>query len=1088
MPGKVSRPCVSPAMSTEQISKFQPDRTLYLRGFTGVGSAAALYGASPTGFQVAGVFRDMADFCVLVLYDADNIFEHYSVRYLPNFDLSGIILSFNVGYRGLQPLDSSKYSWIDWSQLDVIRKDESTTRIPLWDHAIFVSGNYSVAQGTYTISAPNGCTVYDRITLFVNNASFDFVAGGGEAAGYVAQTLADAINNYDWSTFANHSISVIASADSSGKLTLKNARTGKAKVSGATVVWTEGIKFPGIAPESTIYLGGVAYVVAAVTSPTSLTLTALAQAVDGRTVPYLAESGGSDGNSVSTYMVIRPGNLTLAVDQSRVQLSGGNSDDVVWNISLDFSALGIDQIRQAWITFAPQLAAASVYSDTEWTATFSNWVVQDALNKRFLQCAGPASLRIGNDADNACQYAGSGWSLMPANNYWQGFGQVTSTLGDSVTITYTAGSTHDLYLGTSFFPNRATLAVSLDSDAPTELSCSLAVTSELVARRLLRSSVPAGVHSVSIKTTTAGQFLFDYLEAAVPSDFPDAAVIYGNVSPALDYDTDATYKVSPQRLLWHLTKLGFRGQVNEYLGVFWWNQRKRVGGLWNSAVASFAGTWAPGDVATLALGSGASRFPMHKSVTTWDTVDTIATHFVQYINSASVSMWAEKTGPGQLTIHTRTPNWGDILDLTQDQPSASGTVTSTGNLNVGVDGIWQIDPSAANPINFPVRAWHSDFFSLAAAQNLAVTTSFSMELVNPPDDGTAANTWIARYADGTPVTTDTGFAKLSSSQCPPIPAIATFQKAVYKEIAGLQSGAGLVPWLQFGEFLWWFFSSMSQPVGYCSYTDPVSIGLANPHGMQTGDRVVLTGIRGCNSANGTWTITVTDPYHFTIPVSANGAWVTGSGRVVGGSMAYYDPVTAAAAQSALGRPLFRFTCQDDDPTVNGGADVNFLANQLKAHIDAIRTEVLAAYPTAKFEILYPNDVNNPVCYSGEYVPSPQGGRLNAAVNLPAPWRTKATSGFDRFKVEALSWSAQYHHLDLAEEAIYFALTSPMSWDIADVAYLVPWFNGGCPWPAEFRLADSRGIALINFWAYDHLAMMSWQIPIPTPTRRSFFAG
>jgi hypothetical protein len=369
-----------------------------------------------------------------------------------------------------------------------------------------------------------------------------------------------------------------------------------------------------------------------------------------------------------------------------------------------------------------------------------------------------------------------------------------------------------------------------------------------------------------------------------------------------------------------------------------------------------------------------------------------------------------------------------------------------------------------------------------------VTTSFSMELVNPPDDKTAGNTWIARYANGNPVTTDTGFAQLASSQCPPIPTVARFQKSVFKEMARLQSQAGLVPWLQFGEFLWWFFSSMSQPLGYCSYTDPISIGLANPHGMQTGDRVVLTGVRGCTSANGTWTITVTDPYHFTIPVSANGSWVTGSGRAVGGSMAYYDPVTAAAAQSALGRPLYRFTCQDDDPTVNGGADITFLANQLKTHIDTIRAEVLGAFPNAKFEILYPNDVNNSACYSGEYVPSPQGGRLNAAANLPAAWRTKGTSGFDRFKVEALSWSAQYHHLDLAEKAIYFALTSPMSWSTSDVAYLVPWFNGSCAWPAEFRFADSRGIALINFWAYDHLAMMSWQLPIPTPTRRSFFAG
>jgi hypothetical protein len=205
-------------------------------------------------------------------------------------------------------------------------------------------------------------------------------------------------------------------------------------------------------------------------------------------------------------------------------------------------------------------------------------------------------------------------------------------------------------------------------------------------------------------------------------------------------------------------------------------------------------------------------------------------------------------------------------------------------------------------------------------------------------------------------------------------------------------------------------------------------------------------------------------------------------------MAYYDVITSAAAQRSLGRPLFKFTCQDDDPTVNGGADAKFLAAQLKAQVDAIRTEVLAYYPDAKFEVLYPNDVNNPVCYLGENVQYPQGGRLNAAVNLPSEWKTKAGSGLDRFKVEALSWGAQYLNLDLAEQAINFASTPNLSWDVSDVAYLVPWFNGTCPWPYEFHTACARGLAVINFWAYDHLSLMSWPLPFPAPTRRSFRAG
>jgi hypothetical protein len=307
-------------------------------------------------------------------------------------------------------------------------------------------------------------------------------------------------------------------------------------------------------------------------------------------------------------------------------------------------------------------------------------------------------------------------------------------------------------------------------------------------------------------------------------------------------------------------------------------------------------------------------------------------------------------------------------------------------------------------------------------------------------------------------------------------------------MAGLQSAAGLTPWLQFGEFLWWFFSSMAQAVNSCSSTEPVSISLINPHGMETGDRVVITGVKGCTSVNGTWPITVTDATQFTIPASANADWVSGSGQVRGGSMGFYDAVTAAAAESELGRPLYKFTCQDDDPTVNASADASFLASRLKAHIDAIRTAVLAQYPDAKFEILYPNDVNNPVCFLGPSVQYPQGGRLNAAVNLPPEWRVKEGSGLDRFKVEALSWGATYLHMDLAHQAIVFALTNPMTWDKADVAYLVPWFNGTCPWPREFALATTRGLQLVNFWAYDHLTLMSWPLPLPKWLQRASFQG
>ena len=54
-------------MASETIYTVEPHRTLHLKGFDGDGDAAALVNASATGFTLKGVFRDMADFCVLTI-------------------------------------------------------------------------------------------------------------------------------------------------------------------------------------------------------------------------------------------------------------------------------------------------------------------------------------------------------------------------------------------------------------------------------------------------------------------------------------------------------------------------------------------------------------------------------------------------------------------------------------------------------------------------------------------------------------------------------------------------------------------------------------------------------------------------------------------------------------------------------------------------------------------------------------------------------------------------------------------------------------------------------------------------------------
>jgi hypothetical protein len=548
---------------------------------------------------------------------------------------------------------------------------------------------------------------------------------------------------------------------------------------------------------------------------------------------------------------------------------------------------------------------------------------------------------------------------------------------------------------------------------------------------------------------------------------------YTNVSPAIDYDTDHTYKLPPARLVWNLDRLGLRGPVNEYVGVFWWNQRRRVGGVWKTWTVTFGGTWADGDAAFLTIGS----FTMGKSVFPADTISTIAEHFKYFINHTLVGVWAETTATaGELKIHVRTPIWSDTKSTSKS--SASGTITESGDLSAGTEGTWVIDDEAQNPINWPTRKWHSDLFAEIAANGWGAVAAFSMELVNSPDDPAGGKVYAARFYDGAAVETDVGFANLKSTHCAFVPDMTDFQKAVYKEMAGLMSAAGLTPWLQFGEFLWWFFSSKALTVTGVS---GLEIATNNDHGFASGDRVVIAGTR---VLDGTRTVTphATDPKRFTVSGAANpGTW-TGAGQVRGGSMAYYDDDTKAAANSYFGRALAKFTCQDDDPdSINGGADANWLRGRIKEHIDTIRNHVLATYPNAKFELLFPYDVNHPSCYHTLALPYPQGGRMNRLVNLPTEYEQKSGSGLDRIKMEALSWGSYYRNFDRAKESIAFPV-SGLSWDKADVAYLVPWFNGGCPWQREYMEAVSQSFPLINFWAFDHICLMSWPLPLPKPAR------
>ncbi len=184
-------------MSQETIYKLQPNRTVQMRGFDRRGAAATYYAATETSWKMAGVFRDMADFAVLMLWDMDNIYEPLPLRYLPDSDFAGIGLSFDYSQSGIMPAESPLYQSVPWGSLAYLLDDAAHTSgyVSLRDYMTLASGDHAKAQAVVHIAAsPDFMRAGDRLALWIYNVPFTvavptisaaysfFVRGQGDGA------------------------------------------------------------------------------------------------------------------------------------------------------------------------------------------------------------------------------------------------------------------------------------------------------------------------------------------------------------------------------------------------------------------------------------------------------------------------------------------------------------------------------------------------------------------------------------------------------------------------------------------------------------------------------------------------------------------------------------------------------------------------------------------------------------------------------------------------------------------------------------------------------------------------------------------
>jgi hypothetical protein len=723
------------------IQKLTPDRDVQCY-FLEPSAVAALSSTSDSGFTLSGTWRQQFDWAV-VEWNRDNTHEHPAFRYLPDGDLSGVVLSYTETRSNCIPLDSDLYATVDWPALRIWATPEGGSEsiywVPLKSHAIPVAGTYQCAYADFSLSGSVVPGDYVGLAFLAEHYTYQVLE---------TDTLASIVGNIARSI---NSSSSVLQATASGT-SIRVFYTGGGPVATSTA-GANGNRF-GMYSYST------------------------------GTETWDADQGTFTGGS-------SPTGWNVMLDFS--SLEGTTTPDL--NGAL--VAIPTNRIRKMRWTYAADLQAGS-YARSEFQVVVSNWTVTGT--NRAYSVAGPGSRRI-EDNDSSFSYSGS-WSET-RGNFSGGTIHATSTVGDSVSASYLAAAAHTLYIGLRYLPNGAAVAITVDG-IPAG-SVNLTLTGEDVLFRFLVGIYPAGPHRIVL--THAGPsgtlLYFDFIELAMAVTGLPGFAPQIQLTLATDWDTEHSLALSPERTAWMIDSLGFTGRQNHYVGALWFYELVRTGTAYASGTVTFGGTPAFSSTVTLTVGrSGdpASDIVLTKLVHMGMTAAMMAATFAIELNRGYTGIWASAAG-SVLTVWSRSMGAdGNNVSIAASTTSPGFSVTtSAALLTGGVDGEWRTDLTALPRLNRAVRDWSLSFFAALKGYGIESTAAFSMELGNGDP---AAAVGIAQTGPaGDPILLPTPSLQTNFS-----PASLAFWREVYLEMATLQQAAGLTPYLQFGEVQWWYFA------------------------------------------------------------------------------------------------------------------------------------------------------------------------------------------------------------------------------------------------------------------------------------------
>jgi hypothetical protein len=184
----------------------------------------------------------------------------------------------------------------------------------------------------------------------------------------------------------------------------------------------------------------------------------------------------------------------------------------------------------------------------------------------------------------------------------------------------------------------------------------------------------------------------------------------------------------------------------------------------------------------------------------------------------------------------------------------------------------------------------------------------------------------------------------------------------------------------------------------------------------------------------------------------------------GSGMPFYDEYTQRQFQERYGREL-RVIPDDHADPAQFIEEVEFLPTLIGDFTDAIIKHVRSGFPSCRFEVLYPTDVN--------------ATALNRSVNFPAAAWTPET--LDSLKTESFSYTLG-RDLNKSRESLQFG--REMGFAGRRKSHLVGISDPATAWQKEFRLAEGGGLESVVLFALDQFCLVGYPWPAKRSNRRS----